>query len=121
MRQVEWAWSRWPPRPLEAAGGRGAEAENFFFSDMAMWGMLLWVIECARSKGHGLDGLRVHWRPLEAAGGQEFFSSDMAIWSMLLWDIECAKLNGHGLDGLRGHWRPLEAERPRPIIFFFQI
>ena len=34
---------------------------------MAMWGMLLWVVEYAKSNRHGLDGLRGHWRPLEAA------------------------------------------------------
>ena len=48
----------------KATGGR--LRPRIFFPDMAMWGMLLWVIECAKSNGHGLDGLRGHWRPLEA-------------------------------------------------------
>ena len=81
-----------------------------------MWGMLLWIIECAKSNGHGLDEWAwSRWppRPLEA---KNLFFPDMPMWGMLLWVIECAKLNGHGLDGLRGRWRPLEADN-----FFFQI
>ena len=53
MHRVEWAWSRRPPRPLEAARPR----PRIFFPDMGMWGMLLWVIECAESNRHGLDGV----------------------------------------------------------------
>ena len=42
--------------------------------------MLLWVIECAELNGHSLDGLRGHWRPLEAeeTGAKNLFSQ---IWA----------------------------------------
>ena len=57
-------------RPSEAGvGGR-----EILFPDMGMWGMLLWVIEYAESNGHGVDGLRGRWRPLEAARPRIFFS-----------------------------------------------
>ena len=56
---------RW--RPLQAARPR----LRFFLSDMGMWGMLLWVIECAEYHGHSSVDLRGRCRPLQVAAGHE--------------------------------------------------
>ena len=101
-------------RPLQAARPR----LRFFLSDMGMWGMLLWVIECAECHGHSPVDLRGHWRLLQATAGRcrplqaarlrlRIFLSDMGIWGMLLWIIECAECHG-----------PLQATRPRLGFFF---
>ena len=103
---------------MQAAAGR----EAFFLSDMGMWGMLLWVIECAECHGHSPVDLRGRWRPLQAARPRpRFFWSDMGIWGMLLWVIECAECHGHIPVDLRGRWRPLQATAGREAeaeIFF---
>ena len=91
---------------------------------MGMWGMLLWVIECAECHGHSPVDLRGRWRLLQAAAGREaeaeIFLSDMGMWGMLLWVIECAECHGHGPIDLRGRWR-LRDERSEPRECMFAI
>ena len=92
---------------------------------MGMWGLLLWVIECAEYHGHGPVDLRGHWRPLQAAAGREaeaeiFFCQ---IWACGLCYYELLNMpNVMGMvplttEAAGGRWRP----RGRSRELFLQL
>ena len=81
----------------EAAGGREAEADNFF-SQIWAYGVCYYGLLNAPSR------MGIILTASEAAKGREaeaeIFFPDMGMWGILLWVIEYTESNGHGLDGL---------------------